>query len=592
MNPIPSSFLRRPATWWTVLTILLLVVWPVFSHVRWLKPFWPLHGLPAFFLGLVVLVMVAAVVRLAAGAFAKGPRWLGSREAFRLVLVAGALVVSTVVLFYSVELWRGKRAWAEVAREAGRRGESLELRSLVPPPVLPDQDFANAPLFGPLFRARSVVRDGAGNLIAPNLGPLTNILQVGLGSPVVREGVPLASWMAGQPTELGVWLEAIRPRRTAGAPPEEAPAIAAAILEALAPFDGAIEELRAYSGRPYCRLPFDYAFPCFSESHADRVLTSFVRLLRLRASAALVLGRDDAAFQDLRLTLRLLDYQRQQPTLYYQDMRAYAVADGLQPLWEGLQARRWTAGQLEALQQALQDFNPLEDFAARARLVALANAAFVEAIIPTMSPASEPWSGFHPQARQTLRWTRWFYPVGWSLQDQAAIGRLWLQHSESPTSGWAHPLRSDSETGLSHELLRGSSDPFFATFLVPRVAMMNWELRETLPFGQTVAHLAMLACALERQRLLTGTRPETLAGLVPGVLGESPVDPMNGRAFGYRPVAGQGFVLYSVGSNGTDEQGEPCPRRVNWRGEPEAWFRLDQNDWVWRSGTSATDVAH
>ena len=251
----------------------------------------------------------------------------------------------------------------------------------------------------------------------------------------------------------------------------------------------------------------------------------------------------------------------------------------------------WTAGQLESLQRQLQDFEPLEGFAAHARLVALANAAFVEAIIPTTSPASDPWSGFHPKARAILRWTRRLYPTGWSLQDQAAIGRLWLEHRDLPTSGWSHAVSSDAEAGLGRELLRGSSDPFFGIFVAPRVAQMNWDLREHLPFAETVSRLAMLACALERQRLLTGTCPETLADLVPGVMEQLPLDPMSGLAFGYRVVANQGFVLYSVGSNGGDDHGQPCPRRVNWRGEPEAGLNLNQKDWVWSTVTRSPGTA-
>jgi hypothetical protein len=46
--------------------------------------------------------------------------------------------------------------------------------------------------------------------------------------------------------------------------------------------------------------------------------------------------------------------------------------------------------------------------------------------------------------------------------------------------------------------------------------------------------------------------PESLAELVPEYLPEVPVDPHSGGALVYRPV-GDGYELYSVGSNGTDE---------------------------------------
>ena len=63
-----------------------------------------------------------------------------------------------------------------------------------------------------------------------------------------------------------------------------------------------------------------------------------------------------------------------------------------------------------------------------------------------------------------------------------------------------------------------------------------------------------LAVALRLCRLNYGRYPDDLAALVPEFLDKLPTDPFSGKEFIYRKE-GQGFVVYSVGVNGTDDGG-------------------------------------
>jgi len=63
---------------------------------------------------------------------------------------------------------------------------------------------------------------------------------------------------------------------------------------------------------------------------------------------------------------------------------------------------------------------------------------------------------------------------------------------------------------------------------------------------------AGLACRLYRSR--NGSYPETLDALVPGILAEVPIDPFTGKPLVYRRE-GEGFIVYSLGSNQTDDGG-------------------------------------
>lgn len=562
--------------------VAALLLWPVGAHVAWLRSSWCVHGVPAFFAGLLVLVVGGALAKLVAGLLRNGPRWMVTGPAWRLMAGAAALAASVVVLFYTVELWRGKRAWAAVVELARRRGETLDPGTLRPAPVPGEQDCGRAPLFAPLAQSLTVRHGPAGNQLEPDLGPLTNALWWERPRWENQTRVKLAPWLEAKPTDLEPFLKAWFKQWGTNAPPPTDPrATAARLLEALAPLGAMVEELRTHSTRPQCRLPFDYAFPFFSPNASERVLLAFARIVRLRASAELALDQTEAAWADLRLGLRLADYLRQQPCLYYQEARAYAFADGLQPLWEGCVARRWTAAQLEALQGQLRDYQPLADYPQCVRLVAFANANFVESIIPTTAERAI-WPGFHQEAQMSIRWTRRCYPVGWSLQDQAAIYAQWLARGGS----WsAHPRAGShgAETPWGRDLRRGSSDPFFPVFMVPKVAQMYGDAWEYPPFAQTVAHLATVACALERHRWSHEAYPETIETLAPGLLAEVPRDLFDGAPLRYERTPGPGFRLYSVGFNGQDEHGQPSPRRRNWKNEPEPDFRLGEGDWVWAS---------
>ncbi len=67
--------------------------------------------------------------------------------------------------------------------------------------------------------------------------------------------------------------------------------------------------------------------------------------------------------------------------------------------------------------------------------------------------------------------------------------------------------------------------------------------------------------ALEIHRLRRQAYPEALAELVPAILSEAPVDAVSGKAFGYRRFSagedpsGRGYLLYSLGDDGVDNQG-------------------------------------
>jgi hypothetical protein len=74
--------------------------------------------------------------------------------------------------------------------------------------------------------------------------------------------------------------------------------------------------------------------------------------------------------------------------------------------------------------------------------------------------------------------------------------------------------------------------------------------------GQAILRVTRVGLRLQAQRAQQGAYPAALeAGLLAGIPAEKQVDPFTGRALCYRQE-GEGFVLYSVGPDGTDDGGK------------------------------------
>ena len=85
----------------------------------------------------------------------------------------------------------------------------------------------------------------------------------------------------------------------------------------------------------------------------------------------------------------------------------------------------------------------------------------------------------------------------------------------------------------------------------------------------TIAHLrtARVGLAVQRYRLVVGTLPDTLAGLVPTYIDAVPVDPFDGNALRYKK-RGTGYVIYSIGEDFSDDDGTEKPKYEERKSHP------------------------
>ena len=571
--------------------VVLPVAWTVFWFFQllqrdgtWLS-FYDVY-LPIFIIGLVLVLAGNVLVRLVWGLFRRGWRWLFGREALRLCFWSALVAISTLALFYNFQWWRGQRAWATVVHEAKQQGEELvDLNTLLGGPIPDDQNFAKAPPFEPLF-AGTINNFDNGRWVdtGTNRAALA-AMEVNSGN--WASGVKQFSWLNGEQTDFQPWLasknrfrweKALNLNDTNPAPAvpltkgKRDPArFAEQMLASLAPFDEPLRQLRDCSSRPFCRFPVDH---WDFDRRQMYTLYGFIQVLCLRASAELTLGRADDAFADVELVLRLADYTRQQANFG----TPMVLADAVQPVWEGLASRQWNESQLRALQNQLAGLNILGDYPVAWRVEATRQADFLECIIPTgraIQPVP-PNSSLDSGEQTALRVIRWLFPAGWSLHDQATIQRERLR-AIADFNRPANP-HLPSHSDLRH--LIQESDPLFLTFVVPRFKEM-WSGEYYFVFAQSAVNQATLACALERFRLARGQYPETLDALVPDFVAALPADVINGQPLKYRRLNDGRFLLYSVGFDHTDDDGQPSPRGLDWEKKPNHEPDLGQGDWVW-----------
>lgn len=127
--------------------------------------------------------------------------------------------------------------------------------------------------------------------------------------------------------------------------------------------------------------------------------------------------------------------------------------------------------------------------------------------------------------------------------------------------------RQEAVAAVEAEQREGSVISAFTDWLAPafgRVIVLDLDNVARLQVTRT-------AVAVERYRLANGRLPETLADLMPTFVQNVPADPFDGRPLRYRTLD-PGYVVYSVGQDGTDDAGqERQPRR---RGQEEAPYDI------------------
>jgi hypothetical protein len=103
---------------------------------------------------------------------------------------------------------------------------------------------------------------------------------------------------------------------------------------------------------------------------------------------------------------------------------------------------------------------------------------------------------------------------------------------------------------------------------------------------ETERRMALVAIALRRYEIRHGQLPANLDATVPEFLTKIPMDPMTGKDLSYHLNSDGTFLLYSAGTDGRDDGGDPTPTETS--DPPDLWSGRDA---VWPAPATDAQIA-
>jgi hypothetical protein len=458
-------------------------------------------------------------------------------------------LVLLVAFFYAEEDLRGWHAWQKCKHEFTAKGIVMDWDKLIPPPVPDDQNFFAAPNMPEWFVRNP---DSSGDLTKRFANPKTST--VGTTNAIVSE-TEARGYLA--------WSDQFAPD---------------------------LNLLRDALKRPYARMDGDYKDPAavpFPDFVAVRIIA---QTLAQRAHCHLLLNQPEQALADLTLIHDMCHLLQAAPTGRPMTLVAAMINVAVAGLYtdtvsEGLRQHAWQEPQLVELQKQFAEVN-LTPFVLEAlRTEPVSTCREIE-----IAPRAKLIGMFDPgdRAKQTDKFRWWLWPRGWIYQNMVKIAELELK----PLDGFdsAHdiitPRTFDEASRELNKFLRLKS-PYkrLAAIVIPNFTRAE----QTTAHNQTMVNEAQIVCALERYRLANGVYPGSLDVLAPHFIETVPHDIIGGppsqnsgaasQPLIYRATPDGKFLLYSVGWNEKDDNGQDSPKTQNGGAD------YTRGDWVWRTGT-------
>jgi ABC-type transport system involved in cytochrome c biogenesis permease component len=457
-------------------------------------------------------------------------RWVPGRGSVMRIATAGVIVALMVPGYFVWQNWRSRRAWLAFERELAAKGERLDVGALIPEPVPDELNVARTAIFLEMGDL-----DGMGSVDMDVLNALRGLESEGVA------GMPLlgGSWMrqeySGAVKRLGT--DEVKAAADSQLGRE---AVSMATLERLRPLMSGMEAMAGMTYLPYFQWTTDGVRG--GDVQASRVGLSRLErwhfLFQLRACARLGVGSIDEAGEDVLASLRLADLGRQSADVGGSIRVQVMLMRSLQPVWEGLAERRWSATQLADFQVALEGFDLLSDHVRAVRRAVLVNVEtwrrYAEAEDEMGSMGKGSWlSGRQPRGWWLDR-CRQLYWAGQRAIERVDIAgvRVRIEYDWIELDGL--PIGGEVMTLLQSPMWYGASPALVSV-------------------AQTSVNQAIIACALERRCRVTGVYPEELGSLMPDYVERVPKDVITGRPMLYRRT-GEGYELRGVGPNQVSDE--------------------------------------
>ncbi len=446
---------------------------------------------------------------------------------FRRAFWTFGVLAALMVVFHTIENWRGRRAWEAWKATQSARGVSYAWSDILPPAVSDAENFAKAPILADAMLDLEHAKGIEGIRLA--------------GAPS-----EIRSWRNGESEDLKAWAEALNVTD-----------VRVAIAGMKTPLDAIVEATH----RPGCRLAVDYSK---QEIPALLGLRQAAKALKLRAICRLRDGDRDGAIEDTLAILRMAEHFRLEPQLITQLLRNGLLLIGMQVVWEGLEARSWRDSDLQRLQELLAKVDLLDGVQRMFNGERMFNFGTFGAM-----PAVRPWGA--KGGSGSVSTGGLLFPSGWYLRNHMAFERYFLDSvvfAVDPKKHRAYPEKHQAAIQAMESERTGPYN-FFAKISGP--ALLSQFLR--CVNRQSEIDQALVVCGLERYRLAKKSLPEQLSSLVPTYLKQLPPDLVTGEALHFDANPQGHFRLWSVGWDLKDDGGtiRKTEGRIDYR----------SGDWVW-----------
>jgi hypothetical protein len=272
------------------------------------------------------------------------------------------------------------------------------------------------------------------------------------------------------------------------------------------------------------------------------------RLLQLEAALHTDNGESELAARSITSTFGLARSLSKEPMLVSQLVRVACQALAISALEHTINRTKFTDEQLVNLSRILTN---AEDHSAMTRALAGERCLGVSIFEAPPAQISQLVNGGSSQLN-VLGITLYKFA---GLADTDAITYLDLMEDYIETAQLPPHQRQSAVDAIEAKIDKIPKIRILLRIFMPALS------RVTMVDVRAIAQLrtAQTGLAIERYRLATGKLPDNLSDLLPTYLEAMPKDPFDGKDLRYKKLE-TGFVVYSIGEDGTDDGGKERPR--------------------------------
>jgi len=309
----------------------------------------------------------------------------------------------------------------------------------------------------------------------------------------------------------------------------------------------ALELLHKGAAIEHSRYPIDLSMGFAALPDFSNIRTA-ARLLKLEAALHAENAEPQSAARSITSTFGLARSLSKEPLLLSQLVRIACQGLAISALEHAINRTEFTDEQLVNLSRVL---NNAEDHSAMTRAFAGERCVGVSIF---KAPASQVVPLVGGSSRPGMFSIALYKFAG--LADTDAITYLDLMEDYIETTQLPPHQRQSAVDAINAKIDKIPKIHILLRAFMPALS------RVTMIDIRAIAQLrtARVALAIERYRLATGSFPDALSDLAPTYLDGVPKDPFDDKELRYKKLE-TGFVIYSIGEDGTDDGGKEKPRK-------------------------------